>query len=132
MNKLITSITGLLCSFTFASSHAHHSFAMFDMDHEMTLSGTVKEFQFTNPHTWIFVHVPNADGGMDQWAIAGGSPNVIARFGWSSKTLKPGDKVTLVVNPIKNGSKAGAFIRVTMEDGRTLAQFPKLGPPPPP
>ena len=92
---------------------------MFDRAKEMTLVGTVKEFQWTNPHTWIQVNVPNS-GKVVEWSIEGGSPNGLARRGWKSSTMKPGDKITVVINPMKDGSNGGSLKNVTLPDGRTL------------
>jgi hypothetical protein len=99
---------------------AHHSYAMFDVVHEKTLSGTIREFQWTNPHTWIWIQVPTADGGKEEWGVEGMSPNFLGRRGWSRETLKPGDKVTIVIHPVKDGSRGGSFLRVTLADGRVL------------
>src|SRR6478609_5299932 len=90
-----------------APALAHHSFAMFDSSKELTLVGTVKEFQWTNPHSWLQLNVPGADGKLVEWSIEGGSPNGLARQGWKSTSLKPGDKVTLKTHPMKDGSNGG-------------------------
>jgi hypothetical protein len=103
-----------------APAFAHHSFAMFDRTKEMTLVGTVKEFQWTNPHSWIQINVPT-NGKVVEWSIEGGSPNGLARKGWKSTTLKPGDKVTVQVNPMKDGSNGASLKSVTTADGKTLS-----------
>jgi hypothetical protein len=99
---------------------AHHSFAMFDRDKQVTLTGTVHEFQWTNPHSWIEIDVPNASGGSDKWGVELNSPNNLARQGWRSNALKPGDKVTVVLNPLRSGEKGGLFLQVTLPDGKVL------------
>jgi hypothetical protein len=99
---------------------AHHSFAMFDADQKMTLAGTVKEFQWTNPHAWIFVMVPSQDGQLEQWAIELGGPNNLARQGWAPKTLTPGMDVKLVIHPLRDGTNGGQFIGITLADGTQL------------
>ena len=96
---------------------AHHSFAMFDAEKRMTLVGTVKEFQWTNPHSWILMNVPNAAGVEEQWAIELGAPGGLARQGWVPKTLTPGMKVQAVVHPLKDGTHGGQFMAVTLPDG---------------
>ena len=103
-----------------APALAHHSFAMFDMSQEKSISGTVSDFQWTNPHSWIWLDVPTASGGSEQWGIEGMSPNFLERRGWSKRTLKIGDKVTVVVHPVKNGGKGGSFVRVTLPDGKVM------------
>ena len=107
---------------SFATVSAHHSFAPFDLTTEKTITGTVSKFEWTNPHSWIWVDVPNAKGGVDSWAIEGMSPNYLARRGWTKTTLKPGDKVTIAVSPLRSGENGGMFVRATLADGRVLTQ----------
>jgi len=99
---------------------AHHSFAPFNMETEKTISGTVKKFDWTNPHTWIWVDVANDKGGVDTWGIEGMSPNFLGRRGWTKNSLKPGDKVTIVIRPLRDGSPGGMFVRATLADGHEL------------
>ena len=99
---------------------AHHSGAMFDSAKDIVLDGTIKEFQWTNPHTWIQVNVPGANGGVDEWSVESGSPNLIGRQGWKRNSFKPGDKVTMHVHPLKNGQHGGSFVSATFADGHTL------------
>jgi hypothetical protein len=99
----------------------HHSFAMFDALHEKTLIGTIKEFQWTNPHTWVWLDIPGTNAAnSEEWGIEGMSPNFLGRRGWSRTTLKPGDKVTVIIHPLKDGSKGGSFLKVTLPDGSVL------------
>ena len=105
---------------------AHHSFAPFDLSMEKTITGTVSRFEWTNPHSWIWVDVPNDKGGVDTWAVEGMSPNYLARRGWTKSTLKPGEKVSISVRPLRNGQNGGMFVRATLADGRVLTQ---TGPP---
>ena len=109
---------------------AHHSPAPFDRTKEVTLKGTVKEFRWQNPHTWIEVNVPNEKGGGETlWAFELTSPTYLVRAGWKSNTLKPGDKVTISGRPLKSGEAGSAiFTSVTLADGRTLGERPaRLG-----
>jgi hypothetical protein len=99
---------------------AHHSFAMFDADQQATLSGTVKEFQWVNPHAWIYLMVANHDGQLDQWAIELGGPGNLIRQGWTPKTLTPGMDVKLVIHPLRDGTNGGQFIGLTLPDGTQL------------
>jgi hypothetical protein len=103
---------------------AHHSTAMFDMQKSLTLNGTVKEFQWTNPHTWIVFEVPNASGGTDEYGIEGMSPNYLARTGWDKHTLSSGDKVELVIHPLLDGRKGGFNVSVKKPDGTLLYNLP--------
>ena len=99
---------------------AHHSFAMFDTKKTITLNGTIKEFQWTNPHSWVQINAPGPDGKMAEWSIEMGSPNMLSRNGWRPTTLKPGDKVELITNPMKDGSPGGAMVKITVPDGRVF------------
>jgi hypothetical protein len=102
------------------AAFAHHSFAMFDADQRVTLSGTVKEFQWTNPHAWIFLMVPNHDGQLEQWAIELCGPGQLARQGWTPKTLGPGTDVKMVIHPLRDGTNGGQFMGLTLPDGTEL------------
>jgi len=99
---------------------AHHSFANFDLGRETMLVGTIKEVQFTNPHVWVQVMVPDGKGSQTEWSIEAGAPGMLLRTGWKPNTLKTGDAVTVVIHPAKNGDANGSLIRVTLPDGRTL------------
>jgi hypothetical protein len=102
------------------SALAHHSFAMFDQTKQVTLTGKVREFQWTNPHAFIHLDVANDAGSVDTWQVELNSPNNLKRQGWKSTSLTPGEQVTLVLNPLKDGSKGGLFIAVTLPDGTVL------------
>jgi Family of unknown function (DUF6152) len=106
------------------AASAHHSTAMFDMNKDVTLNGTIKEFQWTNPHTWIVFVVPNASGGVEEYGIEGMSPNYLARNGWSKHTLSPGDKVELVIHPLRDGRKGGFDVSVKWADGKLMYNLP--------
>lgn len=100
---------------------AHHSFGMFALDKVVTVTGTVKDYQYKMPHVWVYMLVPGANGGpAEEWGFEAHAPNLVARKGWKPSTLKPGDKVTMVMHPMRDGSHAGSVINVTMADGRTL------------
>ncbi|HEV7714828.1 MAG TPA: DUF6152 family protein [Steroidobacteraceae bacterium] len=103
-----------------SAAFAHHSFSMFDMKQTVTLTGTVKQFEWTNPHSWLWVYVPNDKGEMEQWGIEGMSPNFLGRRGWSKNTLRAGDKITLDIHPLRNGEKGGTFLSVTLPDGKVM------------
>lgn len=99
---------------------AHHSGAMFDQAKSVTLVGTVKEYQFTHPHVWIEVMVPDAKGKAVQWSIEGEGPVIMARLGLKPKVLKAGDKVTLRAHPLRDGRPGGSFISMTLADGQVF------------
>jgi hypothetical protein len=101
---------------------AHHSYAMFDMRKTAQVDGTIKQFDWTNPHTYIWLYVPNAQGGQDVWAVEGGSPNALSRIGWSKRTVSPGDKVKIEVHPLKDGRNGGFFNKIWLPNGTMLEQ----------
>ena len=102
-----------------APATAHHSFAMFDNTKEVTVVGTVKAFQWTNPHSWLQVVVTGTDGKDVEWSFEGGSPGILSRNGWKRTSVKPGDKVTVVFYPLKDGKPGGSFLEVKTPDGKT-------------
>ena len=102
-----------------APATAHHSFAMFDNQKEVVLDGTIREFQWTNPHTWVQLLV-NENGQQVEYSIEGSSPNGLARKGWTRNSMKPGDKVKLTMHPLKDGTKGGSFVHATLADGTIL------------
>ena len=107
---------------------AHHSPAAFDRTKEVKLVGTVKEFRWQNPHTWIEVLVPDEKGKEVLWGVELTSPTYLVRAGWKSNIIKPGDKVTVVVNPVRSGEPAGIFRSLTLAEGRVLTERPaRLG-----
>ena len=108
---------------------AHHSFAMFDQKKIMTLEGTVREFQWTNPHAFIELEVPNG-GTTTRWSIELNSPNNLKRQGWNRTALKAGDKLTLRMNPLRDGHPGGLFLDVRLPGGKVLdSGLPKDGTP---
>jgi hypothetical protein len=120
MNCKAIVLAGVTIAVSAVPSFAHHSFAMFDAEKTMTLEGTVKEFQWTNPHSWILLTVNNAQGRAEQWAIEMGGPSGLARQGWVPKTLTPGMKVQTIIHPLRDGSPGGQFMAVTLPDGTML------------
>jgi hypothetical protein len=123
--RLRVGAAAILVMVSFASPPigAHHSAAMFDDSRTVELKGVVKELQWTNPHVWLQVTV-NDNGTRKEWSIEAGSPNTLSRNGWRSSSFKPGDEVTVRVNPMKDGSAAGNFIGAKFEaDGRTIGRW---------
>ena len=98
---------------------AHHSGAMFDNTKSITLTGTVKTFQWTNPHCWIQILVPS-EQGPTEWSIEMGSPSQLYRGGWKQVTVKPGDPITVVIHPMRDGTKGGLFVSAVGRDGRPI------------
>jgi hypothetical protein len=113
------SILGLCVLAASAPIRAHHSIAMYDQDHPVTLFGTVTRFEWSNPHAFIELDV--AEGGIyKHYDIECASPNVLTRAGWKFNDMKPGDKVRLLVNPLRNGKMGGMLEQATFSDGRVL------------
>ena len=106
---------------------AHHSGAMFDRTKKVTIVGTVVEFQYTNPHSWLQVMGQGPDGKTAQWGFEAEGPSTLLRAGIKAKTFKPGDKVTVIGSPMRDGRPAGALISVTMADGKVIS--PRAPPP---
>jgi hypothetical protein len=102
---------------------AHHSGAGFNSAEVKEVTGTIKEFQFKNPHVWIQVLVRNAEGQEEEWSVEWGSPNVLARQGVRPSTFPPGATVTMRVNPMLNGAPAGGFIGAKFADGTSVGRW---------
>ena len=110
-------LVAIAAMLTASSALAHHSFAMFDQSKSVTLQGTIKDFRWNNPHVFIQVLVKAADGSEAEWSIEMTSPEHLARVGWKPGTLKPGDKVTLVIHPMRDGSAGGQYLSGTGPEG---------------
>ena len=104
---------------------AHHSFAMYDSTRTITIEGKVKDFQWTNPHVWIQVLVPNDKGGVDEWGVECTSVNFLTRRGWTKHTLKAGDRISVTLSPLRDGSKGGSFKGVNSLNGAPLELTPE-------
>jgi len=113
--------SGLLASARAATPH--HGFAVFDTSSQKTITGTVHVFQWTNPHTWVWIDVPNGKGGVDTYGFEGMSPNYLERRGWTRKTLQPGDTITVTYFPLKSGEKGGSFLIGKRPNGEELRMF---------
>lgn len=102
---------------------AHHGFTQFDMDKDVTYTGTVVDFFWVNPHVHITIKVP--EGASDpstvgSWDVEGGAPSIMARQGWNKVSYKPGDPITLVAHPLKNGGKGSSLFYAIRPDGTKL------------
>jgi hypothetical protein len=103
---------------------AHHGYAVFNTSTQATVSGTVKQFVWMNPHTWLWLNVQNNQGGVDVWGFEGMSPNFLGRRGWTRTSLKPGDQITITFYPFKSPSqKGGAFLTAKRPNGEELKMF---------
>jgi hypothetical protein len=116
-----------LCLATTAS--AHHSFAMFDRTQTESIAGTVKEFDLINPHGWLRVMVPDAQGNENEWSVEMGGAGQVARVGLTPDAIHAGDKVTVQIHPLRDGSYGGQLVSVTLSSGKVLGQQRPGGPP---
>lgn len=108
---------------------AHHSFAMFDSDHQIRLSGTVSEFRWQNPHIYIHLQAPDAKGKMRDWTIECANPGILNRLGWKFNMIKKDDRITVVVAPLRTGEAGALLKQVKLADGRVFGNGGPAGPP---
>jgi len=120
--SVTTLVTALWCA---APAWSHHSFAMFDHDKFLTLDGTIRNVEWVNPHSWIFLDVadPDKPGTAVTWAIEGASPGIFSRQGFTRKDFAAGSRMKIDIHPNKDGSMAGQFLRVTFPDGRVVGDL---------
>jgi hypothetical protein len=103
---------------------AHHSYAMFDLNTRATLSGTVAKVEWSNPHVFVWVYVPNAKGAHDLYGLEAGAVSLLTRYGWTKSSVKAGEKVTVEYFPLKDKRPGGAFIKLTHADGTVTRNEP--------
>jgi hypothetical protein len=125
--KLKTIVLMMATTLLSGVASAHHSAAGVDSSRTLTVTGTVKEFRWTNPHVWIVMMVSNESGGEDRWEVEGTSLVVLARSGWRSSSIQPGSKIDVTLMPMRDGSPGGVFSSVKLPSGEIL----KAGMPPP-
>ncbi|MBO9670989.1 MAG: hypothetical protein J7485_10765 [Sphingobium sp.] len=104
------------------TASAHHSFAMFDQSKKITVKGTVTEFQWTNPHSFLEIDTADAGGKKSHWSLELNSPNNLKRQGWSRNAVKPGDVISVTFNPLRDGKPGGLFNSLVLPNGKTLAE----------
>ena len=123
-----TVVALVLCAGIAVPAVAHHSPSAFDRTRQVTVTGVVKAFKWQNPHSWMEVDVTDDKGVTQTWGIEMTSPTFLIRAGWTSKTVKPGDKVSVTAYPVRTGEPGGMFVNVTLPDGRVLGDKPaRLG-----
>jgi Family of unknown function (DUF6152) len=123
LKKFVLALAAASCGL---SPHvvAHHSAAMFDPTKTITVHGTVREFQYTNPHSWLMVMAPRANGTAVEWGFETEGPSTLMRAGIKAKAFRPGDKVTVTANPMRDGRPAGSLISVRTADGTVHSLHP--------
>ncbi|MCZ6682675.1 MAG: DUF6152 family protein [Planctomycetota bacterium] len=116
-----TAICGIACALllTFPIL-AHHSTGLFDQSQVISQVGTVNEVEWINPHTWLHVDVADENGNVARWSFEGGSPRQLIPLGWSVDDLPPGTEITVGFRPMRDGSRGGQLMSVTLPDGRQL------------
>ncbi len=124
MRRLQAAGACLLGLWMCGAAHAHHSMEGFDRDKNVTLVGTVKQFKWANPHSWIELEVPKENGAVEIWNVEMTAPFVLIRAGWRATSLKPGDKVSVIGHPQKSGEPGALFVSVTLANGSTLTDRP--------
>lgn len=129
MKRLFFGTAMTLAMLASVPAWAHHSMAGFDRTKTIAVTGTVKEFKWTNPHSWIELEIPDGKGGTTDWNVEMTAPAQLIRAGWRSNVMKPGDKVTVMCHPQVSGEPGGIFVSVTLSDGRTLTDRPAGAPP---
>jgi hypothetical protein len=117
MRKILAAAIGVL---VVAPAFAHHSAVMFDDQKEVTVTGKVKEFQYTNPHSWLLVDVKNADGTVTTWGFEAEGPSTLTRAGIRKSDLMPGTEITITGHPMRDGRPAAAWMKATRADGKEL------------
>jgi len=113
------------------AARAHHSFAMYDNDHQIKLKGTVTNFQWTNPHVYIDLDGIDVNGGKKEtksWVIECANPGILNRVGWKFNMVKPGDELTLIVAPMRSGEPGALLKEITLPDGRVFNNGAPAGP----
>ena len=122
MNLKVVSMAAVAVAAFTASAVAHHSFAMFDAEKTVTLQGTVKEFEWVNPHAWLRILVSDEKTGGKPvvWAVELSSPSRLVTMGMRADSVKPGDAVSVTLHPMKDGTRGGQFIQAVLPGGKQV------------
>ena len=110
----VSAIAGALMLSAAGAALAHHSYAAFDRTKTVDVTGTVETIEWTNPHIWVFLQAPGPDGKMTRWAVEGDGPGGMERAGWKKSAAKPGDKITLTINPMITGQVGGHYVTAVL------------------
>src|SRR5271168_1057453 len=124
MERIMTmkawALGGIAALLLAAPAFAHHAFAMFDQSKVLYMPGTVKDFEFVNPHTWLHLNVVNEKGDVSTWSFEAGSVAQLVRLGWSKESFRTGDKVEVGFRPLKDGSRGGQLMSVKLTNGQKV------------
>jgi hypothetical protein len=118
--RCVAWFAAFVLSLFIAPSYGHHSITMYDRTIETSISGTVTQWDWTNPHCWLQIMVDDENGTPRLWVLEANSTGQMARGGWTADSVKPGDQVTVIINPIRDGTRAGRLGTVHFSDGREL------------
>ena len=124
----LTALLLLMAAAVAGPAMAHHSGGMFDRMAEVKLMGVVKTVEWTNPHAWIELNVPNPAGKTTQWSVELDSPNVLTRHGWRSGEIKAGDRLTVIAHPMKDGRPGCSYISIVLANGAVLGRGGAVSP----
>jgi hypothetical protein len=125
VNKSLVAVMAAVSIVAAAPAFPHHSNSAFEVEKVIELKGTVREFKWANPHTWIFLTVDDGKGGKQDWQVEGRPPGVLGRAGWTRTSLKPGDTISVYCSPAKDGSRVALVARVILADGTVLPNAPE-------
>jgi len=124
---LVGALWALMVLYPFPAA-SHHSNVAYEVTKVVTITGIVKSFEWSNPHTWLTVVVDDGKGGKVEWECEGRAPGILTRAGWTRTILKAGETVTVDMSPAKDGSKTSIIARVTKADGTILSNQPQFDP----
>jgi hypothetical protein len=127
--KLRQLLASLCLALVAGTAFAHHSFAMFDRDHQILLSGTVTKFEWQNPHVYIHLKSTDATGKTSDWLIECANPGILNRVGWKFNIIKQNDQITAVVSPLRTGEPGALLQQIKLADGRIMENGGPAGPP---
>jgi hypothetical protein len=125
----VRSLLTLLLAVCALPALAHHSFAMFDSEHQVLLKGKVTQFLWQNPHIYIHLEAPDAKGKLREWTIECANPGILNRLGWKFNMIKKGDQLSTVVAPLRTGEPGALLKQVKLADGRVFGNGVPAGPP---
>jgi len=129
MNRAgVVAVAALLCSLGSGPAAAHHSAAMFDSEHARSMTGTVREFQWTNPHCYIQLVVKGEGGAEEEWSLEMGAPVYLYNLGWRRSTVKAGDQLSVTIAPLRNGERGGLLLKAITAEGRSLGKASEVKP----
>ena len=127
--KLRLLLSTLCLALAAGTAVAHHSFAMFDRDHQILLTGSVTKFEWQNPHVYIHLNAKDASGKTSEWLIECANPGILNRVGWKFNMIKKDDLITVVVSPLRTGEPAALLQQIKLPDGRIMENGGPAGPP---